>query len=232
MQILAFDASTELCAVALGDGEQWRERVELAGQRHSELLLPAIDALLGDAQLTLSQLDGIAFGAGPGSFTGLRIACGVAQGLGLGSGRPLVGISTLEAIAEAAWQRDGATRVVAALDARMHEVYIGAYERVGNGWRVHLEPVVVKPADAPLPDGDGWIGCGNAFAAYPALIDRLRPMVASTLSDIAPTAVAIGTLAMPLLAAGLGVSAADAAPIYVRHRVALTTAERTADVRQ
>ena len=96
----------------------------------------------------------------------------------------------------------------------MHEVYIAAYERVGNRWQVHLEPAVVKPDKAPRPEGHGWMGCGNAFAAYPALIDRLRPILASVLPDVAPTAVAIGALALPLLVAGLGVSAANAAPIY------------------
>src|SRR5450631_1185408 len=121
MQVLAFDASTELCAAALHAGATWHERVEHAGQRHSELLLPMIDALLTECGVRLEQLEGIAFGAGPGSFTGLRIACGVAQGLALGSGVPVLGVSTLEAIAQAAWQRDGAERVIASLDARMHE---------------------------------------------------------------------------------------------------------------
>jgi tRNA threonylcarbamoyladenosine biosynthesis protein TsaB len=226
MQILAIDACTELCAVALGDGTHWRHRTELAGQRHSELLLPAIEGLLRDAGMTLAQLDGIAFGAGPGSFTGLRIACGVAQGLALGSGLPVIGISTLEAMAEAAWQSDGASRVIAALDARMQEVYVAAYERVDGRWNVRVEPCVVKPADAPLPPGSGWVACGNALAAYSALRDRLQPAVMAYLDATAPTAVAIGTLALPMLAAGRGVAAADAEPIYVRHRVAQTIAER------
>src|SRR5258708_15314143 len=99
MRILAFDASTEICAVALGDGARWAERVEHAGQRHSELLLPMIRALLTEAGLALADLDGIAFGAGPGSFTGLRIACGVAQGLAFGADLPLAGVATLGAMA-------------------------------------------------------------------------------------------------------------------------------------
>ena len=102
MRIIALDASTELCSVALGDGKSWRERTERAGQRHSELLLPMVQELLAEARLKLSELDGIAFGAGPGSFTGLRIACGVAQGLALGGGLKVVGVSTLEAMAEMA----------------------------------------------------------------------------------------------------------------------------------
>src|SRR5260221_9615517 len=102
MQILAFDASTEVCAVTLGDGARWAERTEHAGQRHSELLLPMIRSLLAEAHLVLADLDGIAFGAGPGSFTGLRIACGVAQGLAFGANLPVVGVGTLEAMAEAA----------------------------------------------------------------------------------------------------------------------------------
>lgn len=232
MRILAFDTSTELCSVALGDGETWRERVEVAGQRHSELLLPAVDALLGAAGVTLAQLDGIAFGAGPGSFTGLRIACGVAQGLALGSGRLLVGVSTLEAIAEAAWQHHGASRVVAALDARMHEVYIAAYERIGASWSVHREPMVVRPGDAPLPRGDGWAACGPGFAAYPVLRERFLPILASTFAETMPSAIGIGRIAVPLFVAGLGVDASAAAPIYLRHRVALTTAERNAGARQ
>src|ERR1017187_8228004 len=114
MQILALDASTEVCAVALGDGLHWLERSEVAGQRHSELLLPMIGAILADCGVTLQQLDGIAFGAGPGSFTGLRIACGVAQGLALARNLPVAGIGTLLALAEDC----GADKVIACLDAR------------------------------------------------------------------------------------------------------------------
>jgi tRNA threonylcarbamoyladenosine biosynthesis protein TsaB len=232
MQILAFDASTELCAVALHSGNAWRERVERAGQRHSDLLLPMIDAMLAEAGVRLAALEAIAFGAGPGSFTGLRIACGVAQGLALGSGIPLLGISTLEAIAEAAWQRDSTERVIAALDARMHEVYVAAYEREGRVWRTCMEPAVVKPHLVEPPDGSDWIGAGNAFPAYPALCERLQGRLAGWSGDVAPTARAIATLAMPRIRAGLGVAAEDAAPLYVRHRIALTTAERNAGMRQ
>ena len=230
MRILAFDASTEVCAVALGDGARWAERVENAGQRHSELLLPMIRSLLDEARLALADVDGIAFGAGPGSFTGLRIACGVAQGLALGANLPVVGVATLEAMAETARTTHGWTRVVAALDARMQEVYLAAYERDGERWRVHLEPCVVKPDAAPVPAGR-WSGAGNGFAAYPALRERLAGVLSACDERILPTAVAIGNLALPRFAAGEGVAARDAAPLYVRHRIALTTAEREAGLR-
>ena len=227
MSILAFDTSTEVCAVALGDAAGWLERHEHAGQRHSELLLPMIRALLAEAGLALADLDGIAFGAGPGSFTGLRIACGVAQGLALGAELPVVGVATLEAMAEAAHARHGWTRVVAALDARMQEVYLAVYERDGERWRTTLEPCVVKPDAVLLPEGT-VCGAGNAFAAYPVLRERLAGEFDAS---ILPGAVAVGKLALPRFAAGEGVAARDAAPLYVRHRVALTTAERDAGAR-
>src|SRR5437763_10305664 len=231
MQILALDASTDVCAVALGDGTHWAERAENAGQRHSELLLPMVQALLAEARLDLAALDGIAFGAGPGSFTGLRIACGVAQGLALGADLPMVGVATLEAMAEAARQRSGRTHVIATLDARMQEIYIAAYEHDGFHWRVVLDPVVVMPSEAPLPPGGGWTGVGNGFAAYPALRERVGGALAGCDEDILPTAIAIGQLALRRFAAGEGVPAREATPLYVRHRVALTTAERAAGLR-
>ncbi|MGH8712649.1 MAG: tRNA (adenosine(37)-N6)-threonylcarbamoyltransferase complex dimerization subunit type 1 TsaB, partial [Casimicrobiaceae bacterium] len=224
MRILAVDASTETCAVALGDGVHWDERSVVAGQRHSELMLPMIRALLDESEAALAGLDGIAFGAGPGSFTGLRIACGIAQGLALGAGLRVLGVSTLEALAETARQRDGATRVIAALDARMHEVYVAAYRHDGAAWREAIAPAVVAPAAAPLPEGGGWTGVGSGFAAYPGLRERYAPSLGSCEPALAPTATAIGTLALPRLAAGEGVAARDAAPLYVRHKVALTSA--------
>ena len=231
MRILALEASTEVCAVALGDVERWLERSMIAGQRHSEWLLPMVRSVLDEAGVELRQLDGIAFGAGPGSFTGLRIACGVAQGLALGAELPVLGVATLEAIAEAARQTANVTRAIAALDARMREVYVAAYVHDGARWRVIVEPAVVKPGDAPLPADGGWHGVGNGFAAYPALRERLASALASCDPTAQPTASAIGTLAAPRFAAGEGVAARDAAPLYVRHRVALTTAERAAGVR-
>ena len=173
MHILALDASTDVCAAALGNGTSWVERMELAGQRHSELLLPMVLALLSEARLELPDLGGIAFGAGPGSFTGLRIACGVAQGLALGANLPLIGVATLEAMAETARRRSGCTRVIAALDARMHEVYLAAYEHDGSRWCAHVAPSVVAPSEATLPTGENWCGVGNGFAAFPALREHL-----------------------------------------------------------
>jgi tRNA threonylcarbamoyladenosine biosynthesis protein TsaB len=231
MHVLALDASTDVCAVALGDGTRWSERTEAAGQRHSELLLPMVRSLLTESRLELPDIDGIAFGAGPGSFTGLRIACGVAQGLALGANLSLVGVATLEAMAEEARIRSGSTRVIAALDARMQEVYYAVYEHDGTRWLTCAAPTVVKPGDASPPAGEGWSGAGNGFAAYPVLRERLVGALAGCDPAILPTAVAIGNLALRRFAVGEGVPARDAAPLYVRHRVALTSDERAAGVR-
>jgi tRNA threonylcarbamoyladenosine biosynthesis protein TsaB len=228
MRILALDASTEVCSVAFGGDDGFVERSVVAGQRHSELLLPMIQTLLAEAGIGVGALDGIAFGSGPGSFTGLRIACGTAQGLAFGTGKPVVGIPTLMAMAEAARRRDGSQRVVAALDARMREVYVAAYEYDGSSWEERVAPAVQAPQDAPSPPGSAWVGVGGGFAAYPALAERLRSVLVRCDATIAPGALAIGALALQQFAAGRGVAARDAAPSYVRHRVALTTTERAA----
>jgi tRNA threonylcarbamoyladenosine biosynthesis protein TsaB len=232
MRILALETSTEWCSVAVGDGVRWHRRDEQAGQGHSERLLPMIDAALAEAGWSLRELDGVAFGAGPGSFTGIRIGCGVAQGLAFGRGLPVIAVSTLVAIAHEAFRARGWRCVLACVDARMREVYAGAYARQRDDWRevvapaVGLPETVVQPAAADHAD---WMGAGNGFDAYPELASRLA--LPEVDGSIRPTAQAIGELALPRLAAGEGVAAADALPVYVRHRVALTTAERDAGIR-
>src|SRR5947207_7009676 len=147
MRILSFDTSTEWLSVAAGDGESWSTHLDRAGSANSERILPAIDTVLTDAGWRLADLDGIAFGAGPGAFTGVRIACSVAQGLALGAQLPVVAIPTLLALAQEAWRDHGATRVFASLDARMREVYVAFYVRQRDGWHVEREPAVSKPVD-------------------------------------------------------------------------------------
>jgi tRNA threonylcarbamoyladenosine biosynthesis protein TsaB len=232
MRILALDTSTEWCSVAVGDGALWHRRDEHAGQAHSARVLPMVHAALAEAGWALASLDGLAFGAGPGSFTGIRIGCGVAQGLALGAELPVVPVPTLAAIAQEVFRTRGWERVLACLDARMREVYAAAYVRDGGRWREAAPPSVVAPAEIlrvhAVGDG-GWHGAGNGFAAYPALEARLG--MSSVAADARPTAQAIGELALPRLAAGEGVAAVDALPLYVRHRVALTSAEQDAGVR-
>lgn len=228
MRVLAIDCSTVWLTVAAGDATGCVEWGEHAGQSHSQLALPRIDAVLAERGWRVGDLDGIAFGAGPGSFTGVRIACGVAQGLALGASRPVVPVATLEALAQQAFNAHAATRVYACLDARMHEVYVAAYEREGDGWRETLPPAVMKPEDVGVPDGE-WFGAGEGFFAYPGLARRLALHAVD--ATLRPSACAIIELAAPRLAAGKGVDAAHALPLYVRHRVALTSAERAAGVR-
>jgi tRNA threonylcarbamoyladenosine biosynthesis protein TsaB len=231
MKLLVLDTSTEWCSAALWlDGTIVARRV-LAEQRHSSLLLPMIDELLSEAGLTLRQLDGIGYGAGPGSFTGLRIACAVTQGLAFGADLPVVGVSTLESIAA----QTGADRVVTVLDARMAEVYWAAYERQrGNAegderWHAVSEPQLALPESVVVPPGDGWIGAGNGFVA---LGDVLRPRLASQLARIddtlMPDAAAMAPLAAAAFERGEATDAALAAPIYLRDKVALTVDERRA----
>ena len=210
MRFAAIETSTEWCSVAVWRDGDIAALERRAGNRHSEIALPMLLSLAKPA-----ELDAIAFGAGPGAFTGLRIACGLAQGLAFARNLPVIGIATLEAIA----QESGAARVVACIDARMREVYYAALEKRAGRWHEVIATQCVSPEAAPRPSGDGWIGCGNGFAAYASLrMARMRP-------EIHPTAVAIAQLAAPRLAAGEGVDAAQAAPYYVREKVAFTKEE-------
>ena len=215
MRFAAFETSSEWCSVALaGDGEI-RALERRAGHRHSELALPMLEELLAGAGLTVAELEAVAFGAGPGSFTGLRIACGLAQGLALARGLPVIGISSLAAIA----QESGASRVVACIDARMREVYYSALEKERGGWREVIAAQCIAPEVAPRPAGEGWIGAGNGFVVYGNLgLSRVLP-------EVHPTAMAVAQLAAPRLEAGEGVDAAQAAPVYVRDKVAFTQEE-------
>jgi tRNA threonylcarbamoyladenosine biosynthesis protein TsaB len=226
MRILVLETSTEWCSVAVGDGARWQVRDELAGQAHSERALVLCGELLAEAGWTLASLDGIAFGAGPGSFTGIRIACALAQGLALARDLPVVPVPTLAALAHAAWTDGGHAQVVACLDARMREVYVAMYRRGSDAWQEVAAPAVLMPARVAGPAGAGWVGAGNGFRAYPGLAPQLG--LAAVDAAARPTAQAVGALALPRFEAGEGVAADDALPIYVRHRVALTTAERDA----
>lgn len=225
MNLLVLDTSTEWCSAALWLDGQVRARRELAEQRHSSLILPMVDDLLKEAGVSLRALDGIGYGAGPGSFTGLRIACAVTQGLAFGAGLPVVGVSTLESLAAQA----GGDKVLTLLDARMAEVYWAAYERDGEDWRAVIEPRLAMPDAAFVPDGDGWGGAGNGFAV---LEEALRTALGGRLTrldaTLMPDAAAMAPLAARAFARGEGRDAAEAAPIYLRDKVALTVDERRA----
>ncbi|MFL6582213.1 MAG: tRNA (adenosine(37)-N6)-threonylcarbamoyltransferase complex dimerization subunit type 1 TsaB [Burkholderiales bacterium] len=224
MNLLALDTSTEYCSVALLRNGQQLTHLEIhAVQRHSELVLPMIEQLLLAAGMAVGQLDGIAFGAGPGSFTGIRIACGVAQGLAFGAELPVVPVGTLAALAEEV----GGTHVLACLDARMGEIYHATYRRHEAGW-VELTPPAVGPvSSAPLLEGDGWLGSGNGFAVYGDLLTRRYDgQLLRFEPTLYPHARSIAKLAMPVLAAGGGMPAEQALPFYVRDKVALKMHER------
>lgn len=223
MRVLALDTSTEYCSVALWQDGAVVERCELAGQKHSEMLIGMLDALLQDAGIRIKQVDGIAFGKGPGSFTGVRIACGAAQGLALGADLPVFGVCTLEALAEAS----GKPRVIAALDARMGEIYHAAYEKHGDFWKTVSEPCLCKPEAAPSVQGEDWFGAGSGFAMHgKALDERYAGQLRGVDGTAVPQAAAIAILGAAQFAVGCGVDAAEALPLYLRDKVALKTFER------
>lgn len=222
MWILALETSTDLGSCALWHDGEVVERRCPAGRPHSETLLPLVRELLAEAGQTVAGLDAIAFGVGPGAFTGLRVACGAAQGLAVVAERPLLPVTSLEAMAEIA----GGERVLSLLDARMGEVYGGSYARSGDGWRLEGEIRVGPPAEIVLPDASGWIACGNAPAVYPDLLARLAERGIAVLPGILPTATAVARLAAPRLVRGEGIDSALAAPLYIRDKVAKTVAER------
>jgi tRNA threonylcarbamoyladenosine biosynthesis protein TsaB len=225
VKILALDTSTEYCSVALWRDGTVDDSEALAGQRHSELLLPMVDALLARHGLAIRDLDGIAFGQGPGSFTGLRIGCGVTQGLAFGGGLPVVGIGTLLAMAEAAQSES----VLSCLDARMGEIYHAAYRKSGAAWQPVHAPSLCAPAEAPLVHEGAWTGCGSGFTAHGrTLRERYAGRLTGIMPEIFPHARDIARLAAVEFAAGRAVAAEQAVPVYLRDKVALKAHERTA----
>ena len=225
MKLLAFETATEACSVAVWIHGQVRERFELAPRRHAELALPWAEALLAEAGVAKSQLDAIAVGRGPGAFTGVRLAIAVAQGIALALDRPIIPVSTLAALALQANARD----VLAAIDARMGEVYVGAYRCQNGDARLLDHERVAKPEDVVLPEGGTWMGCGTGFGAVDGLLprtlgDRLQSFDANAL----PHAADIARLAVHAFARGEAVAPERAEPAYLRDNVALTLVEQQA----
>lgn len=233
LNLLAIETSTEFLSLAVSREAAVRLLHVEAGKRHAELILDAIGTLMGELDLDLRDLHGIAYGAGPGSFTGLRIACGVAQGLALSRSLKVLGISNLLALAE----ESGQARVIACIDARMGEIYHGAYRRGPAGWEQVHAPGLCKPESLPLPQGDGgddgggWVGCGNGFLAHgEALRVRLGGSLREVQAGLAPTAAAVLRLARVSFERGEGAEPASAVPIYLRDKVALKRSETVSAV--
>jgi tRNA threonylcarbamoyladenosine biosynthesis protein TsaB len=228
MRVLALDAATEACSVALLDGERLFARHEEFGKSHADRLLAMVEEVLAEAALGLNALDGIAASIGPGAFTGVRITVAVAQGLGFGAGLKIVPVSTLETLAMQLLQaQPGTARVLACLDARMGEVYWGCYAADAlRGVRVTAAARVSAPGEVSLAAGLSHRGIGRGFSAYPALADLPGLQVAAGDRLALPAAPALAQLGALRLRAGEARDAEDFAPLYLRDRVALTEAER------
>lgn len=233
MNILAIETATDACSCALEFSGTVTTRHVVEPRRHTELLLPMIDEVLADAGAELGALDAIAFGRGPGSFTGLRIACSVAQGLGFGADRPLVAVSTLQVVAAGMRRSRGTPRVLAALDARMGEVYWGGFEWDGVTMVPAFEESVVPPDTVHVPAEGEWAGAGSGWAAHRAVLEErvtdclgrpADPVDASRL----PRASDMLVPARLTLEAGLAVAPEEAAPVYLRSRVARAAPRRLA----
>ncbi len=236
MNLLAIDSGTEHLSIAVGRGATVWQYAGAGGARASTDLIAGVLDLLAQAELPMASLDAMAFGAGPGSFTGLRTACSVVQGLAFGAGVPVLPMDSLLAVAEDARQSaapdTAALQVLALLDARMDEVYAAHYAYAHGQWRVLQPSALVRPENVQLPAPAAGLGpllvAGNVFAVY---ADRLPAAVlqGGTVVPALPTAAAMLRLAPALLAAGLAVDAPHAMPSYIRDKVAKTTAERMAE---
>ncbi|SFB86927.1 tRNA (adenosine(37)-N6)-threonylcarbamoyltransferase complex dimerization subunit type 1 TsaB [Massilia yuzhufengensis] len=223
--ILAIETSSELASCALLAGDHVISRSTSGVRTHSQAILPMVQELLREAGVKLADVDAIAFGAGPGSFTGVRTACGVAQGLAFGAGLPVLPLVTLAAMAEACRARTGALDVLAVLDARMNEVYWAQYRYQGGHW-IEVSPPALCAPDALEPlAAEGLAACGNGFAVYPEAFAG-KAFAAGAIGDILPHARELALLGVAALAAGLAVPAAQAQPLYLRNKVAYTSAER------
>jgi tRNA threonylcarbamoyladenosine biosynthesis protein TsaB len=223
--VLAIETSSERLSVALSYAGTRLHRALAEGIRHSEHILVVIQSMLDEAGMSLARLDAIAFGAGPGAFTGVRLGCGVAQGLALARDVPVVAVNSLQALAHG--QQHHGARIVTAIDARLGEVYFAAWERKANTWRPHVATCLGKPAALPVPEGSGWIGCGSAFAMHVEVLrERFGASIATVSSVAPPDAQDVLDIGLVELAAGRATAPEFALPLYVRDKVALTVVER------
>lgn len=221
LKILAVDTATEACSAALLVGDKLFSRWEEAPRDHTRKILPMVQAVLDDAGISLSDLDAIAFGRGPGSFTGVRIGIGVAQGLAFGAGVPLIGISTLAAMAQGAYRLDGAEQVLTAIDARMNEVYFGRYALIDGRMQLVGDEVVSDPAALVDVRGKqaGRVTCvGTGFETYGEILSGLADELAVSQVRF-PAAEDMLPLARAAWLAGEAVPVEQATPVYLRDKV-------------
>jgi len=222
VKLLAIETASDACSCALWVDAACIERYVLAPRRHAELVLGMVEALLAEAGVELAVLDALAFGRGPGSFTGVRVAAAVVQGLAYGADLPVVPVSSLQALAQGVWHDGAGGRVLTAFDARMGEVYWGAYSIDEQGlMTASCDDCVCAPANVPLPDGDGWLGAGEGWGAHAV---ALAARVGARLRVSEPNRLAhardVATLAAAAHGRGESVSAAQALPVYIRDQVA------------
>lgn len=227
---LAVDTATEACSVALLLEGAIHERFEVVEREHTRKLLPMIQRLMADGGKSFGQLNGIVCGVGPGSFAGVRIGVGVVKGLALARDLPVVGVSSLAMLAQREIRLNHATQVAAAIDARMNEVYFGAYRRNAKGLAEPALPEQVCKAErVPALQDGSWTGAGTGWAAYES---DLRKACHAPFSRIDPAALPHAEdalhLALPEFAAGQAISSDALAPVYLRDNVALTLAEQQA----
>lgn len=222
--LLALDTATEACSVALLHDGKVTSHYEVIPRLHAQKLLPMIKELLAQAGVELSAVEAIAFGRGPGAFTGVRIAIGVVQGLAFALERPVLPISNLAALAQRAYREHGATQVASAIDARMDEVYWGCYREQAGEMRLQGVEAVVPPEAAALPgDASGdWFGAGTGWG----YAERLSVKPTALDAGMLPHAEDLLTLARFAWARGEAIRADDAQPVYLRDKVAATRAER------
>ena len=227
MKILAIDTSTEACSAALLNDDAVVQRYQIAPRQHAELILGMCDELLAETNSKLSELDAIAFGRGPGAFTGVRIATGVVQGIAFAHGLPVVPVSSLAAMAFAAWQENGASQVMTAIDARMGEVYWACYECSDEGVKEIVVEQVSPPEQITLPKTGSWYGVGSGWDTYQ---ETLTAQAGSLISKIEatcfPQAQTIAMLAARSVEKGETLPAAKAMPVYLRDNVAKKKAEQ------
>lgn len=227
MKLLAVETSTEACSAALMIDGDITERFELAPKEHTQLILPMIDELMAKAGLKPQQLDALAFSRGPGSFTGVRIATGVIQGIALGTDLPVVPVSTLAAMAQDFFDNNKEEVAFVAMDARMGEIFWGVYRRDAQGYAEPIGDEAVTPAAAvEFPDVTG-VGIGSGWGVYPeALMTRLAGRVSRYEADRLPRAGSIVRLGARGFEQGLAVAVEQAMPVYLRDKVAKKESER------